>query len=64
MAVEEKKLEAAARSSVREKGEQKDERLLLACSMAELRKVTSAGFLAEKRKSEISGKWRRPKQIP
>ena len=50
MAVDGVRLEAAARNSAGEKGEQKDE-------------LDSTGPLAEKQKSAISGKRHRPKPI-
>ena len=67
MAVDEKRLEAAARGSVGEKGEQKASETPLGTWLAGAQKgslwLCYAGSLAEKRKSEISGKRHRPKPI-
>ena len=63
--MDEQRLEVAARNSVGQKGEQKDETPRGTwLSGAQKSTLCYAGPLAEKRKSEISSNWHRPKPIP
>ena len=68
MAVDEERMEAAARNSAGEKGEQKTSETPQSTWLGGAQRgslwLYYAGPLAEKRKSEIAGKRHRPKPIP